>query len=64
MFLFIFSLTVSAASMLDDEGEKVEGYILGTIIGYGGFSTIRCALSPSDGSVAVKLYAASIYLQK
>ena len=55
MFLSAFSPAVSAAPLPDDEGEEVEGYKLGTIIGYGGFSTIRRAFSPSGGSVAVKI---------
>jgi serine/threonine protein kinase len=55
MFLSSFSPSVSAAPLPDDEGEEVEGYKLGSIIGYGGFSTIRRAFSPSGGSVAVKI---------
>ncbi|KAI0292837.1 kinase-like domain-containing protein, partial [Multifurca ochricompacta] len=39
----------------DDEGEEVEGYKFGSIIGYGGFSSIRRAFSPSGGTVAVKI---------
>jgi hypothetical protein len=55
MFLSAFSPSVSAAPLPDDEGEEVDGYKLGSIIGYGGFSTIRRAFSPSGGSVAVKI---------
>ena len=55
MFLSSFSPAVSTAPLPDDEGEEVEGYKLGSIIGYGGFSTIRRAFSPSGGSVAVKI---------
>jgi len=55
LFLSAFSPTVSAAPLPDDEGEEVEGYKLGSIIGYGGFSTVRRAFSPSGGSVAVKI---------
>lgn len=55
MFLSAFSPAISAAPLPDDEGEEVEGYKLGSIIGYGGFSTIRRAFSPSAGSVAVKI---------
>lgn len=55
MFLSAFSPSVSAAPLPDDEGEEVEGYKLGSIIGYGGFSTIRRGFSPSGGSVAVKI---------
>ena len=54
-FLSAFSTAASAAPLPDDEGEEVEGYKLGSIIGYGGFSTIRRAFSPSGGSVAVKI---------
>jgi MAP/microtubule affinity-regulating kinase len=55
MFLSAFSPSVSVAPLPDDEGEVVDGYKLGSIIGYGGFSTIRRAFSPSGGSVAVKI---------
>ena len=55
MFLSAFSSSASAAPLPDDEGEEVDGYKLGSIIGYGGFSTIRRAYSPSGGSVAVKI---------
>lgn len=55
MFLSAFSPSVSAAPLPDDEGEEVDGYKLGSIIGYGGFSTIRRGYSPSGGSVAVKI---------
>jgi MAP/microtubule affinity-regulating kinase len=54
-FLSAFSPSVSAAPLPDDEGEQVDGYKLGSIIGYGGFSTIRRAFSPSGGTVAVKI---------
>lgn len=55
MFLSAFSPVASSAPLPDDEGEEVDGYKLGSIIGYGGFSTIRRAFSPSGGSVAVKI---------
>jgi len=55
MFLSAFSPATSSAPLPDDEGEEVDGYKLGSIIGYGGFSTIRRAFSPSGGSVAVKI---------
>ncbi|KAI9443014.1 kinase-like domain-containing protein [Lactarius indigo] len=55
MFLSAFSPSVSAAPLPDDEGEQVDGYKLGPIIGYGGFSSIRRAFSPSGGTVAVKI---------
>src|SRR6267154_935878 len=55
MFLSAFSSAASTAPLPDDEGEEVEGYRLGSIIGYGGFSTIRRAFSPSGGTVAVKI---------
>ncbi|KAH9037006.1 kinase-like domain-containing protein [Lactarius pseudohatsudake] len=35
--------------------EQVDGYKLGPIIGFGGFSSIRRAFSPSGGTVAVKI---------
>ncbi|KAH8977166.1 kinase-like domain-containing protein [Lactarius hatsudake] len=43
MFLSAFSPAVSAAPLPDDEGEQVDGYKLGPIIGFGGFSSIRRA---------------------
>lgn len=55
MFLSAFSPSASAAPLPDDEGEQVEGYKLGPIIGYGGFSSIRRGFSPSGGTVAVKI---------
>jgi MAP/microtubule affinity-regulating kinase len=55
MFLSAFSPSVSQAPLPDDEGEEVDGYRLGSIVGYGGFSTIRRAFSPCGGSVAVKI---------
>jgi MAP/microtubule affinity-regulating kinase len=55
MFLSAFSPAASTAPLPDDEGEEVDGYKLGSIIGYGGFSTVRRAFSPSGGSVAVKI---------
>ncbi len=55
MFLSAFSPAASLAPLPDDEGEQVDGYKLGPIIGYGGFSSIRRAFSPSGGTVAVKI---------
>ena len=55
MFLSAFSPCASVAPLPDDEGEEVDGYKLGPIIGYGGFSSIRRAFSPSGGTVAVKI---------
>jgi MAP/microtubule affinity-regulating kinase len=55
MFLSAFSPSASAAPLPDDEGEQVDGYKLGPIIGYGGFSSIRRGFSPSGGTVAVKI---------
>ncbi|TDL18345.1 kinase-like protein [Rickenella mellea] len=37
------------------EGQEVAGYILGPIIGHGGFSIIRRAHAPSGAAVAVKI---------
>ncbi|EIW81517.1 kinase-like protein, partial [Coniophora puteana RWD-64-598 SS2] len=39
----------------DAEGQIVAGYTLGPVIGYGGFSVIRSASSPSGGTVAIKI---------
>ncbi|KAI0072197.1 kinase-like protein, partial [Panus rudis PR-1116 ss-1] len=59
MFLSSFSPAASAPTTLpDDEGEIVQGYILGPIVGYGAFSTIRRATStksPGGETVAVKI---------
>ncbi|KAK2459683.1 hypothetical protein APHAL10511_008328 [Amanita phalloides] len=43
------------APLPDAEGQQVAGYTLGSVIGYGGFSTIRRAFSTSGGIVAVKI---------
>jgi MAP/microtubule affinity-regulating kinase len=55
MFLSAFSPAASVAPLPDDEGEQVDEFKLGPIIGYGGFSSIRRAYSPSGGTVAVKI---------
>ena len=55
MFLSAFSPAASVAPLPDDEGEQVDGYKLGPIIGFGGFSSIRRGFSPSGGTVAVKI---------
>lgn len=54
--MFLSSLSPTAPERLPDaEGKIVAGYTLAEIIGYGGFSTIRRASSPSGGVVAVKI---------
>lgn len=55
MFLSAFSPATSLAPLPDDEGEEIDGYKLGGIIGYGGFSSIRRANDPSGSTVAVKI---------
>ncbi|KAI0056286.1 kinase-like protein [Artomyces pyxidatus] len=55
MFLSAFSPSTSSTLLPDDEGETVDGYTLGPIIGYGGFSTVRRATAPSGGTVACKI---------
>ncbi|KAF8669651.1 Protein tyrosine kinase [Rhizoctonia solani] len=46
----------SPTSCLIDQGVSVGGYVLGPVIGHGGFSTIRTATSPTTaGVVAVKI---------
>ncbi|THH16168.1 hypothetical protein EW146_g4429 [Bondarzewia mesenterica] len=55
MFLSAFSPVASTGPLPDDEGEEVAGYTLGSIIGYGGFSTIRRATAPTGDIVAVKI---------
>ncbi|KAF9219135.1 kinase-like protein [Gyrodon lividus] len=55
MFLAAFSPSIQPTRLPDDEGETVAGYVLGPVIGYGGFSTIRRASSPSGGVVAIKV---------
>ncbi|KAF9464185.1 kinase-like domain-containing protein [Collybia nuda] len=57
MFLSTFSSPPAAApaSLPDAEGQVISGYTLGSIIGYGAFSTIRQASSNSGGIVAVKI---------
>lgn len=55
MFLNSFSPLAAPQALPDDEGESVSGYVLGPIIGRGGFSTIRRASSAQGGVVAVKI---------
>ncbi|KAJ3773661.1 hypothetical protein FB446DRAFT_732090 [Lentinula raphanica] len=55
MFLSGFSASPTTLSLPDDEGETVAGYLLGPVIGYGGFSIVRRASSTSGGVVAVKI---------
>ncbi|KAJ3747757.1 hypothetical protein DFH05DRAFT_1458041 [Lentinula detonsa] len=55
MFLSGFSAFPTTLSLPDDEGEIVAGYLLGPVIGYGGFSIVRRASSTSGGVVAVKI---------
>ena len=55
LFLAAFTPPIQPTRLPDDEGELVGGYILGPVIGRGGFSTIRRASSPSGGVVAVKI---------
>lgn len=54
MFLSSFSPSAIPQSP-DAEGEIIRGYVLGPTIGYGGFSVIKRASSPSGGVVAVKI---------
>lgn len=54
MFLSSFSSPAIPRSP-DAEGEIIRGYVLGPTIGYGGFSVIKRASSPSGGIVAVKI---------
>ncbi|KAF8635819.1 hypothetical protein AX15_000019 [Amanita polypyramis BW_CC] len=49
----------SYAPLPDDKGQNVAGYTLDSVIGYGGFSTIRRAYSASGGIVAVKIVRSS-----
>ncbi|KAI0698167.1 kinase-like domain-containing protein, partial [Cytidiella melzeri] len=55
MFLSSFSPMVAPQALPDDEGETISGYVLGPVIGRGGFSTIRRASSAQGGTVAVKI---------
>ncbi|KAH6893865.1 CAMK/CAMK-unique protein kinase [Coprinopsis sp. MPI-PUGE-AT-0042] len=56
MFLSAFmSPKAEPQALEDDEGQIVSGYTLGSIIGFGGFSTIRRATSDSGSLVAVKI---------
>ncbi|KAH7885071.1 kinase-like domain-containing protein [Phlebopus sp. FC_14] len=55
MFLAAFSPVTTTTRLPDDEGETVAGYVLGSVIAHGGFSTIRRASSPSGGTVAIKI---------
>jgi len=56
LFLSSFSPNIDAPVALpDDEGQTVAGYVLGSIVGRGGFSTIRTGTSPSGDVVAIKI---------
>ncbi|KAF9649415.1 kinase-like protein, partial [Thelephora ganbajun] len=56
LFLSSFSPNIDAPPALpDDEGQTVAGYVLGPIVGRGGFSTIRTGTSPSGDLVAIKI---------
>ena len=56
LFLSSFSPNIDAPVVLpDDEGQTVAGYVLGPIVGRGGFSTIRTGASPSGDIVAIKI---------
>lgn len=55
MFLSAFSPTGPPQALGDAEGEVVAGYVLGPIIGHGGFAIVRRASSPQGGTVAVKI---------
>jgi MAP/microtubule affinity-regulating kinase len=55
MFLAAFSHSAPVPPSPDAEGESIRGYILGPVIGYGGFSVIRRASSPSGDIVVVKI---------
>jgi MAP/microtubule affinity-regulating kinase len=57
--MWLSSFSARAAPLPDDEGQVVAGYVLRGIIGYGGFSTIRRADSPTGGVAAVKIVRAS-----
>ena len=56
LFLSSFSPNIDAPLVLpDDEGQTVAGYVLGPVVGRGGFSTIRIGTSPSGDVVAIKI---------
>ncbi|KAI0088612.1 kinase-like domain-containing protein [Irpex rosettiformis] len=55
MFLSSFSPMAAPQALPDDEGESIAGYVLGPMIGHGGFSIIRRASSAQGGVVAVKI---------
>ena len=56
LFLSSFSPMIDVPVALpDDEGQTVAGYVLGPVVGQGGFSTIRTGTSPSGDIVAMKI---------
>jgi len=56
LFLSSFSPVIDTPVALpDDEGQTVAGYVLGPIVGHGGFSTIRTGTCPSGDVVAIKI---------
>jgi MAP/microtubule affinity-regulating kinase len=59
MFLSSFGSPKPLAPPPDSEGQTISGYVLGPVIGFGGFSTIRKAFSPGGGIAAVKVVRAT-----
>ncbi|KAF9781665.1 kinase-like protein [Thelephora terrestris] len=56
LFLSSFSPNIDTPVALpDDEGQTVAGYVLGPVVGRGGFSTIRTGTSSSGDVVAIKI---------
>lgn len=56
LFLSSFSPSIDVPVALpDDEGQIVASYVLGPVVGRGGFSTIRTGTSPSGDVVAIKI---------
>lgn len=56
LFLSSFSPNIDTPVVLpDDEGQTIAGYVLGPVVGRGGFSTIRTGTSTSGDVVAIKI---------
>ncbi|KAF5382782.1 hypothetical protein D9615_002755 [Tricholomella constricta] len=64
MFLSAFTSPKVFAPLPDAEGQVVSGYTLSRIVGYGAFSTIRLAYSPSGDVVAVKIVKRSDHFKQ
>jgi MAP/microtubule affinity-regulating kinase len=55
MFLSAFSPATQPNTLKGEDEDVIEGYTLGSVVGRGGFSTVRRGTSPSGDVVAIKI---------